>query len=223
MAPPLTASPHPALIPPLVSLPNLWIPGWMDYGFASLTLSLTTALFAVLADEWYCHYLSPVDGDPQVRSRTRQLRYTGLMEWRVSTLISLLPLMLHLSLLLFVVGLVLSLLPEQQGIAVVIGSISLATLMAYLVTNLLPLIFPECPYKTPLSSVVYAIIMWMHRQYSTVKRAVSPVSLPTSESSTVKTLKAWEIHVAKTYVWSMKLMLFFGYIRDRRPQSSVIS
>ncbi len=166
--------------------------------FASLTLSLTTALFAVLADEWYCHYLSPVDGDPQVRSRTRQLRYTGLMEWRVSTLISLLPLMLHLSLLLFVVGLVLSLLPEQQGIAVVIGSISLATLMAYLVTNLLPLIFPECPYKTPLSSVVYAIIMWMHRQYSTVKRAVSPVSLPTSESSTVKTLKAWEIHVAKT-------------------------
>ncbi|PBK79694.1 hypothetical protein ARMGADRAFT_860882, partial [Armillaria gallica] len=77
--------------------------------FASLTLSLATALFAVLADEWYCHYLSPVAGDPQVRSRTRQLRYTGLIEWRVSTLIKVLPLLLHLSLGLFFVGLVLSL------------------------------------------------------------------------------------------------------------------
>ncbi|SJL18881.1 uncharacterized protein ARMOST_22483 [Armillaria ostoyae] len=43
-----------------------WINGlW----FASLSLSLATALFAVLADEWYCYYLSPVARDPQTRSR----------------------------------------------------------------------------------------------------------------------------------------------------------
>ncbi|KAK0432964.1 hypothetical protein EV421DRAFT_2063539, partial [Armillaria borealis] len=85
-----------------------WVNGlWL----ASLTLSLSYAFLAVLADEWHSHYLSPVAGDPQVRSRTRQFRYTGLIEWRVSTLIRLLPLMLHLSLALFFVGLVLSLLP----------------------------------------------------------------------------------------------------------------
>ncbi|KAK0467370.1 hypothetical protein IW261DRAFT_1312626, partial [Armillaria novae-zelandiae] len=83
-----------------------WVNGlW----FASLTLSLATALFAVLADGWYCHYLSPVAGNPQVRARTRHLRYTGLLNWRVSTLIGFLPLMLHLSLFLFFTGLVLSL------------------------------------------------------------------------------------------------------------------
>ncbi|KAK0492715.1 hypothetical protein EDD18DRAFT_1079171, partial [Armillaria luteobubalina] len=81
-----------------------WINGlW----FASLAFSLATALFAVLADEWYCHYLSPIAGDPQVRSRTRHLRYKGLLDWRVSTLIGLLPLMLYLSLGLFAIGLVL--------------------------------------------------------------------------------------------------------------------
>ncbi|PBK80073.1 hypothetical protein ARMGADRAFT_869112, partial [Armillaria gallica] len=85
-----------------------WVNGlW----FSSLTLSLATALFAVLADGWYCHYLSPVAGNPQVRARTRHLRYNGLLDWRVSTLIGFLPLMLHLSLFLFFVGLVLSLLP----------------------------------------------------------------------------------------------------------------
>ncbi|KAK0432949.1 hypothetical protein EV421DRAFT_2088992 [Armillaria borealis] len=151
---------------------DLWVNGlW----FASLTLSLATALFAVLADEWYCHYLSPIAGNPQVRSRTRQLRYTGLIEWHVSTLIRLLPLMLHLSLALFFVGLVLSLLPLQRGIALAIGILSLATFTAYFMTNILPILYPECPYKTPLSSVGYAIVMWMLRHSSTVQNAIANI------------------------------------------------
>ncbi len=44
-----------------------------------------------------------------------------------------------------------------------IGTISLATCLVYCVTNMLPLIYPECPYKTPLSSTACAIVMWMHR------------------------------------------------------------
>ncbi|KAG7439308.1 uncharacterized protein BT62DRAFT_877633, partial [Guyanagaster necrorhizus] len=79
--------------------------------FASLTLSLATALFAVLANEWHYHYLSPISGDPQIRSRIRQFRYMGLRRWHVSGFIALLPLMLHLSLGLFLLGLVLYLLP----------------------------------------------------------------------------------------------------------------
>ncbi|PBK62033.1 hypothetical protein ARMSODRAFT_896021, partial [Armillaria solidipes] len=102
---------------------------------ASLTLSLATALFAMLADEWYCHYLSSVTGDPLVRSCTRHLRYKGVLNWCVSGCIGLLPLMLHLSLFLFFVGLFLSLLPQQLGIALVIGTISLATCMGVIVCN----------------------------------------------------------------------------------------
>ncbi len=171
---------------------DLWVNGlW----FSSLTLSLAAALFAVLADEWYCHYLSPVAGDPKVRSRTRHLRYTGLIEWRVSTLINLLPVLLHLSLGLFFVGLVISLLALQRGIALVIGILSLAILMAYFVTNILPTLYPECPYKTPLSSVGYAIIMWILRQLSTVQSAMS--SLPSKFPAGNKTLEDFEIHGAE--------------------------
>ncbi len=174
---------------------DLWVNGlW----FASLTLSLATALFAMLADEWYCHYLSPVAGDPQVRSRTRQLRYTGLMEWRVTALINLLPLMLHLSLGLFFVGLVLSLLPLQHGIALVIGILSLATFTAYFMTNVLPILYPACPYKTPLSSVGYAIIMWIHRHSSTLQSAMPSRKMSKFPAGT-KTLDDFEIHDAKTF------------------------
>ncbi|PBK85920.1 hypothetical protein ARMGADRAFT_865240, partial [Armillaria gallica] len=83
---------------------DLWVNGlW----FASVSLSLSYALLAVLADDWYGHYLSPVPGDPQDRSCTRQFRYEGLVDWPISAFIRILPLMLHLSLSLFFIGLVL--------------------------------------------------------------------------------------------------------------------
>ncbi|KAK0226825.1 hypothetical protein EDD85DRAFT_777540, partial [Armillaria nabsnona] len=85
-----------------------WINGlW----FASLTLSLAAAFFAIIVDEWYYHYLSPVAGDPQVGVRTRHFRYKGLTDWRFGTFIGFLPLMLRLSLNLFFFGLVLYLIP----------------------------------------------------------------------------------------------------------------
>ncbi len=169
-----------------------WVNGlW----FSSLTLSLATALFAVLADGWYCHYLSPVAGNPQVRARTRHLRYTGLLDWRVSTLIGILPLMLHLSLFLFFIGLVLSLLRLQPQIALVIGIISMSTFIVYVVTNILPIIFPECPYKTPLSSVVYAIIMWILRRFASVLRAITPLTFKFHPET--KTLQGLGIYAAE--------------------------
>ncbi|KAK0201312.1 hypothetical protein DFS33DRAFT_1508199, partial [Desarmillaria ectypa] len=187
-----------------------WVNGlW----FASLAFSLATALFAVLADEWYCHYLSPTTGDPQVRSRTRHLRYKGLLNWRVSTLIGLLPLMLYLSLGLFFAGLVLYLLPQQQRIALVIGIISLATFIVYIFTNILPLIFPECPYKTPLSSIAYAIIIWMLRR-STAILGMTP-SLAFEFYPKIKTLDGFEIYAAeRSHVKNEVDALLWLYVRS---------
>ncbi len=141
--------------------------------FASLTLSLATALFAVLANEWHYHYLSPISGDPQIRSRIRQFRYMGLRRWHVSGFIALLPLMLHLSLGLFLLGLVLYLLPMQLGIALLTAVIALSTFVVYVTTNTLPMIYPQCPYKTPVSSVLYAIFIRMLGQFPSILNAIS--------------------------------------------------
>ncbi|KAK0209907.1 hypothetical protein IW262DRAFT_1242771, partial [Armillaria fumosa] len=91
-----------------LKLLDSWVNGlW----FASLALSLSYALLAVLADDWYSHYLSPIHGKPQDHSRTRHFCYKGLVDWPVRAFIHVLPLMLHLSLFLFFLGLVLYLIP----------------------------------------------------------------------------------------------------------------
>ncbi|KAF8915758.1 hypothetical protein CPB85DRAFT_1217328, partial [Mucidula mucida] len=98
---------------PVVSSPNaldfspphsqLWINGlW----YTSLSLSLITALVAVLAKQWLHQYMSMTSGTPLHRSLLRQFRYEGLQAWRVPLIIGLLPLLMHLSLGIFFIGLI---------------------------------------------------------------------------------------------------------------------
>ncbi|KAK0228995.1 hypothetical protein IW262DRAFT_1242345, partial [Armillaria fumosa] len=81
---------------------NLW--------FTSLLFSLITALVAVLAKQWMHHYVSGTSGSARERARLRQSRYTALHQWQVPMIIGCLPVLLHLSLAIFLVGLILSLL-----------------------------------------------------------------------------------------------------------------
>ncbi|KAF8183039.1 hypothetical protein K438DRAFT_1499055, partial [Mycena galopus ATCC 62051] len=85
------------------ALSDLWVNGlW----FTSLALSLTTALFAVVAKQWLRQYLSIITGSACERATIRQFRYTGFDRWGVQLIIGLLPTILHLSLFLFLAGLV---------------------------------------------------------------------------------------------------------------------
>ncbi|KAK0505361.1 hypothetical protein EDD18DRAFT_1017532, partial [Armillaria luteobubalina] len=79
--------------------------------FTSLAFSLATALFAVLTKQWIHQYIAMPSGTPQDRCRVRQFRYMGLEQWSVGFIIGLLPLLLSLSLGIFLVGLVLFLVP----------------------------------------------------------------------------------------------------------------
>ncbi|KAF9059342.1 hypothetical protein BDP27DRAFT_1238974, partial [Rhodocollybia butyracea] len=87
---------------------DLWINGlW----FASLTISLSVALFAVLAKQWLRQYMSMITGTPRERAFIRQFRFDGLEEWHVQSLIGVLPSFLHLALILFLAGIVIFLIP----------------------------------------------------------------------------------------------------------------
>ncbi|KAF9069311.1 hypothetical protein BDP27DRAFT_1149181, partial [Rhodocollybia butyracea] len=82
---------------------DLWVNGlW----FTSLTISLSVALFAVLAKQWLRQYMSIITGTPRDRAFVRQFRFDGLEKWRVQSLIGMLPTFLHLALILFLAGLV---------------------------------------------------------------------------------------------------------------------
>ncbi|KAK0457184.1 uncharacterized protein EV420DRAFT_1221148, partial [Desarmillaria tabescens] len=80
-----------------------WVNGlW----FASLALSLSAALVSVLVKQWLHHYMILPSGTPQERSHVRQYRYMGLRKWQVPLIIGLLPMLMHLALAFFFIGLV---------------------------------------------------------------------------------------------------------------------
>ncbi|KAK0440174.1 hypothetical protein EV421DRAFT_813983 [Armillaria borealis] len=155
---------HPTISDSLVN--GLW--------FTSLSFSLATALFAVLTKQWIHQYIAMPSGTPRDRCRVRQFRYMGLEQWGVGFIIGLLPLLLSVSLGIFLVGLVLFLVPLQAAIASIVGSITFVTFAIYFITNFLPVWFPSCPYKTPLSQYMFLSYAYIIHLITLVSSALTP-------------------------------------------------
>ncbi|SJL12530.1 uncharacterized protein ARMOST_15957 [Armillaria ostoyae] len=140
---------------------------WMNsLWFVSLTLSLITALVAVLVKQWLHQYIAIVsDSSAHDRARIRHMRYAGLQTWQVPMIIGLLPVLLHVSLALFFVGLAIFLFSLGMKVAWLVSIIGAATYMAYVIALILPLVHPYCPYKVPLTLYVHRLCRCIHRLY----------------------------------------------------------
>ncbi|KAK0231971.1 hypothetical protein EDD85DRAFT_955804 [Armillaria nabsnona] len=137
-----------------------WVNGlW----FISLLLSLATALFAVLTKQWIHQYMSVPSGTPRDRCRVHHFRYMGLERWGVDLIIRMLPVLMSLSLGVFLAGLVLFLILLHMPIASAVGSIAFTSFAAYFITNFLPIIYPSCPYRTPLVLYMFPIYAYVNR------------------------------------------------------------
>jgi hypothetical protein len=92
----------PSFSPPgsAIAVNSLW--------FLSLTLSLTCALLATLQQEWAYRYIRITQSryGPHKRARIRSFFGQGLSKLRLPWVMDAVPIMLHLSLFLFVAGLV---------------------------------------------------------------------------------------------------------------------
>ena len=118
--------------------------------FLSLTFSLLGALAAMLAKGWVAHYpLNP--HVPAHDACLRHRRHSSAVRWRLHSVISLIPVLIHFAFALFFGGLVILLLEDDQRIGfLVLGLISFAGL-AYLAVSFARIFDPYCPYTTPLS------------------------------------------------------------------------
>ncbi|KAF9043724.1 hypothetical protein BDZ89DRAFT_1128080 [Hymenopellis radicata] len=179
---------------------DVWINGlWA----ASLTAALVVALVSVLVKQWLHHYISLPSGTPLDRSHVRQFRFMGLERWRVRVIIGMLPLIMHVSLMLFLAGLVLFYIPLRVSLAWTIGIGAVVVCILYLVSNTMPLLFPQCPYQTPLTDFLHNtwqlsttacytlqkqvmpfVSCWLESDYSQAITAVK--SLKTTEAEAVQ-------------------------------------
>ncbi|KAG8710806.1 hypothetical protein FRC08_016688 [Ceratobasidium sp. 394] len=133
------------------SMSTRWINGiW----FASLGLSLSAALIAMLGKEWLTAYLSSRPRPAHSHALLRQSRLEGLERWWALHIIALLPSLLHASLLLFAVGLVVYLWTMDVAVAAVLAGIMIITSLFYIITAVLGTIFEFCPFVTEISRYV---------------------------------------------------------------------
>ncbi|PPR07529.1 hypothetical protein CVT26_013553, partial [Gymnopilus dilepis] len=144
--------------------------------FLSLVLALSTVLIGILCLQWLREYQRDAALPHKEAVALRQMRYEGLLYWKVPQILSMLPVLLQSSLVLFFAGL-LDLL-WSLGHFFVAGSVSAAVglVMLFLgVTTALPafqhaftkdkhLRVPQCPYKSPQSWLCYCaghILFWL--------------------------------------------------------------
>ncbi|KAH9010777.1 hypothetical protein EDB85DRAFT_1189429 [Lactarius pseudohatsudake] len=134
--------------------------------FLSLVLSLTCALSATLMQQWARRYqeLARRRGAPHKRARMRAYIFDGIKGFRMTRAIEAMPMLLHLSVFLFFAGLIEFLIPINTTVAYfTLGWIALFAL-AYVILTILPNLYLNCPYRTPLSGIT-----WRLSQFSVLR------------------------------------------------------
>ncbi len=139
---------------------DLWVNGlW----FTSLVLSLTTTLIAVLTKQWINEYMILPSGTPRDRARIRHFRFIGLQQWRVPLIIGLLPVLMHVSLGVFFAGFLIFVCSLSGTMATALSCVTAIGALAYLISNILPLFYANCPYKTPLALYSFMFVSCIRR------------------------------------------------------------
>ncbi|KAJ7657716.1 hypothetical protein DFH06DRAFT_453379 [Mycena polygramma] len=128
--------------------------------FMSLGFSLACALTATLIQQWTRDFLHKADmrSAPTIRARIFSFLYYGLKRFQMHTVVEVIPLLLHASLLLFFCGLVAFLIPVNAIMTVIAAALLVIVAAAYLALTVLPLRYLDCPYQTPLSGTFWRIL-----------------------------------------------------------------
>jgi hypothetical protein len=139
--------------------------------FASFTLSLASASFAILVKQWLREYLAGDYTSPQARLRIRHFRNPGLAHWYVFEIAAVIPLLLQLSLALFLVGLCFFTFEVHKTVGYTTIPLVAGWAFLFIASSFAPIFSPRCPYKTTLLKSImkvarkqlFRIIEWMSR------------------------------------------------------------
>jgi len=148
------------------------------FWFMSLSLSLATVLIGILCSQWLREYqrytrLPPVEG-----ISVRQLRYDGLMAWKVPNILMSLPVLLQLSLILFFFGLLDLLWNLNHIVASFVTTVAGLAILFVVVATLLPSCqnyfgtdprTPRCPYRSPQAWAIHRLLARLVRFRNTFR------------------------------------------------------
>ncbi|KAH9055003.1 hypothetical protein EDB87DRAFT_1536932, partial [Lactarius vividus] len=120
--------------------------------FLSLVLCLTSALFTTFLQQWARRYLHAVQQNhaPHICAHIREYFARGARKFHIFALVEALPILLFISMHLFFAGLVVFAFRANHTVAYFPTAIVGFCSLSYIALTLMPLIFHDCPYDTPL-------------------------------------------------------------------------
>lgn len=204
--------------------------------FASLVLSLATASYSILVKQWLREYLAVDRTVPEERIRIRHFRYYGLEEWKLFEIAAALPLILHVSLALFFVGLCFFTAGVHPSIRTTSVSLVSGWAAFFIFFLLAPVLSPRCPYKTTfLKSVLRRVrphVIAVGRSLarfngSTVKPGMTRMlhslwSVCASIPSFIRTMGPMPtIRGIRQYSWRSSILDFGSFVRHSVVVASV--
>ena len=142
------------------------------YWFSSLVISLAAALITILAKQWVNYLLAGLSPSRTIGARRRQYRIDGMYKWKLPTVISILPIFLHVSLLLFFVGLVEFVWNLNDLIGDIAATLVATTSFLYIASNLVAYVYPDCPYKTSVAVFLGQVLSVTVALYSQLAVAI---------------------------------------------------
>ena len=123
----------------------------------SLVLSLTCALIATLLQQWARRYIETPKYPNALRhrARVRSLLLVGTKLYKIPVIVEMLPTLLHLSVYLFLAGLVITFHTIHKKVAIAVDVAVGISGLAYFTLSILPCLDVRCPYRTPISQILW--------------------------------------------------------------------
>lgn len=143
--------------------------------FSSLILSLASTVIGILVKQWLCEYNSGLTGSSREAAQLRQYRLKNLAKWRVSQIIGLIPILLLISLALFLAGVLLLAWALHPEVALVTSILVAIVAVSTAVVTLLPLCTSDCAYLSPQTRAILSL--WRRIIYPALRMVLSPLNL----------------------------------------------
>ena len=127
--------------------------------FLSLVISLFCALLATLQQRWARRYLQLTQPQRAIHKRAliRSFFAEGVSRFHLPIIVEAIPALLHISVFLFLAGLVISLFNIHHTIGYVVLAASVACAVVYAAITVLPAIYHDSPYTSPFSAPVWDV------------------------------------------------------------------
>ncbi|TBU21972.1 hypothetical protein BD311DRAFT_811851, partial [Dichomitus squalens] len=140
--------------------------------FSALICSLASASIGILVKQWLHEYEAGISGTSVEIARLRQYRLNHLEKWRVAEIIAILPVLLQVSLALFLAGILILLWHLHPTVATIASTLIGVLLSFVVVTTVMPVIWSDCCYLSPPTYAIFRVVHRIHYLVTSLRKVV---------------------------------------------------